>query len=197
VGVGALGAANDAMLEPWFVMVTDRQGQTIWARNFPGKVNNRLYVRWDGDGVVVGGSFDTELDVGLGPAKATGPEDLFVARFDANGTPSWSQHFGSDYHNALGAISSDAQRRTVVSGATIGFNQPTSLAGTTLGKGTWETFVAMFDERGTPSWARGIQRNNAGAPYAPLSSTVDETGAIFFAGLSDSLSGIYVGKLVP
>jgi hypothetical protein len=122
---------------------------------------------------------------------------LFVASFDASGTPSWNAHFGGDYHKAFGSLSTDAQRRTVVSGTAIGFDVPMRLAGKILGNGTYETFVAMFDERGAPLWAKGILRNDNGASYSPLASTVDETGAIYFAGVSVSLSGIYVGKVLP
>jgi hypothetical protein len=198
VGVGALEAANTNVPGPWFLMITDRQGQPTFARTFShSRINGHPYVRWAGDGVLVGGSFDTELDIGLGPTMSATSENVFVARFDATGTPSWSRAFGSDYHNVLAALSTDTKGHALISGHTIGFTQTMSLGGTKLGNGTWETFVAMLDERGAPLWARGILRNDDGARVAPLASTVDETGAIYFAGVSSSLSAIYVGKLVP
>jgi hypothetical protein len=197
-GVGALEAADIDVPDSWFLMITDRQGQPTHSRTFShARINGRLHVRWAGDGVVVGGGFGTELDIGLGPTMSATTENVFVARFDAAGTPSWNRAFGSDYHNVLAALSTDTKGRALISGHTIGFNQPMSLAGTTVGSGTWETFVGMFDERGAPLWAKGILRNDDGARVAPLASTVDETGAIYFAGVSSSLSGIYVGKLVP
>jgi hypothetical protein len=196
-GIGVLGDGNDAIPDPWFLMVTDGQGQPIWARTFRGMINNGVSVSWAGDGMVVVGSFDTTLDIGLGPTMAAGTDDRFLARFEANGTPSWSTRFGSDYDNGLGGFTTDAKGRTVVSGNTRGFFQPMNLAGTIIGAKSWETFVAMFDERGAPAWAKVILRDDDGARYAPLASTVDETGAIYFAGLSDSPSAIYVGKLLP
>jgi hypothetical protein len=194
-GSGALGVANDAVPDPWFALVTDGQGQPLFSRTFRGKVNNRLFVSWAGDGMVFGGGFDTLLDIGQG-STVGGGDDVFAARLDASGAPSWSTAFGSEYHNGFASLTTDAQRRTVVSGNTIGLSRPMNLAGTILGNGSWETFVAMFDERGAPTWARGILRNDDGARDSPLVSTLDETGAIYFAGLSASLSGIYFGKLL-
>jgi hypothetical protein len=69
------------------------------------------------------------------------------------------------------------------------------LAGTTIGDDWRETFVAILDESGAPSWARSIMKDDGNAN--PLVSTVSDDGAIYYAGISTSASGVYYGKLVP
>ncbi len=144
-----------------FVAKLDEQGEHLWSRPLggnDGQQRARAVAIGAKDVVYVTGSFDKVIDLGRGPHRATGHEDLFVAAFEGTGEPRWSRTFGGP----------PGPKRTatyVVARAmvTSGIGQPV-LAGTFSGvmefgprnrggSGHSPTaFVLALDQSGEPSW---------------------------------------------
>jgi hypothetical protein len=87
-----------------------------------------------GDTIVVGSIAPAGLDT-----------DLWVARFDAEGTVAWSYRFGGPYDDGSSAVAVTAGGDIVVVGTTRSF-----------GAGGSDVFVLRLDGAGSPRWERTL-----------------------------------------
>lgn len=103
---------------------------------------------------VVCGSFYGTLSIGvLPPIMSNGQSDLYIAKFDAVGTPLWVRTAGgTDFDEALD-VAVDSEGRITITGY---FQSPSiTMGGTTLNRqGNMDILVAQFDAAGDVQWAQ-------------------------------------------
>jgi FlgD Ig-like domain len=150
-GGGPLTSAGDYDI---VVAKFDANGNHQWSQRF-GDANFQLFifVAVDGTGnVAISGSFDGEVDFGGGPLASAGGSDIFVAKFDADGTHLWSRHSGDEHQQSGGLVSADASGSIVITGwfwGTADFG-----GGPLTSAGGYDIFVAKFDADGDHLWSK-------------------------------------------
>ncbi len=135
------------------------EGALSWARAFPGEgplTVAAMAVERDSGAVVVAGDFAGRRGFGL--EEHTAPRDrlgAFVARFAADGTPSWSRAFGPRGGDVSArAVAVDAFGEVVVAGSYSG--------AVTLGGATFVTvqprtpYVLKLSREGAHRWSREV-----------------------------------------
>ena len=131
------------------------EGDLLWSRTLgiPG-VRYPWSLEIDAAGsIVLAGTFFGELDLGSPPLQSAGDCDLFLAKLDAAGNPSWSRRFG-DAQNNCGAVRVDVGPAgdILLSGSFLG---TVDLGGEPLvSTGVGDGFVASFDAAGQHRWSR-------------------------------------------
>lgn len=93
------GPTAGGMATSGFVARYTPAGAPLWANRFNGNdLVSIEEVAVDPLGnVLIGGDFKGTVDLGAGPRTARGPDDLFVAKYEAaTGKHLWSRTFGSD-----------------------------------------------------------------------------------------------------
>ena len=125
-----------------------------WSRCFGGpSINTGFDVAVDGFGnVVVAGSFAGSMTIGGQMLTSAGSQDIFLAKYDANGNVLWSQRFGGTGLDVGTAVAIDGARNIILTG---NFRGPVSFGGTPLaGRGAQDIFVAKFDPSGAHQWSQ-------------------------------------------
>jgi hypothetical protein len=188
-----------------FLARFDATGAHQWSRRFGASGTDAANaVAVDGAGnITLTGSFQGSVSFG-GPALTSrGGDDIFVARFDAAGTPVWSRGYGTTRDDEGKDVASDASGSIAVTGhygAAIDFG-----AGATGFVGSVDYFLLKLDMNGAYKWNRvagstnidegfGVAMDAAGNVVATGSffSTVNLGGsALVSAGLSDAFAVKY------
>ena len=145
---------TSAGMKDIFVAKSDNQGNFLWAVSAGGNSEDEgLGVATDAQGnVYVTGFFFQSASFGNTTLNASGSYDIFVAKYDANGTLQWARNDGGTSLDRGYAIAADAAGNSYVTGyfsstATIGDSTFTSA-------GQDEIFIAKFDPNGAFQWAR-------------------------------------------
>src|SRR5262249_16671923 len=95
-------------------------------------------------GVVVTGLIRSATDFGGGTLNPAGQADIFIARFDANGTHAWSHGFGGSASESGNGVDVDQAGAVVMAGD---FPTPTHFGGDSLtSAGASDVFVAKFED---------------------------------------------------
>jgi hypothetical protein len=123
------------------------------------------------------GNFYVGGNATVGPGVST---DMFVAKYDKDGTPLWSQVFGSSpgawNDDMLRGVAIDAAGGVYVAGGTVG-----SFDGATKGG----LFVLKFDAAGNRIWGRQYNNPNYLIGLGSISGMVaDPDGGVYVAGLA-------------
>src|SRR5579871_1167393 len=77
--------------------------------------------------VLLAGSFEGTIDLGGGPLRSAGGDDVFVARLDASGKHLWSKRFGDAHAQHGRAVALDPSGNVVLAGdaqGTLDFPPP-------------------------------------------------------------------------
>lgn len=159
-----------------------------WAKDFggPGTDGGNMTCTDPSGNVFVGGYFGSaSINVGtvlINNAGTTGT-DVFIAKYDANGTALWAHRIGGTDGEFLNDICSDANGRVYVVGA---FTSPTvsippySIVNTNTASPTQDVFVACFDSFGTIQWLKkfgGVNSDSGeGIIYSNTQSSLYITG---------------------
>jgi hypothetical protein len=114
----------------------DVTGALVWSRQFgsPGSELGYGIVATDGGDIYVTGSTNGEL-----ASPPLGRSDVFLAKFDADGTHHWSRQFGTTSNEQSYRVSADEQGNLFIAGYTAG-----SLGGANAGEE--DAFLAKFHE---------------------------------------------------
>ena len=138
--------------------------------------------------LVVVGRFQGSIDFGGGPLTSAGGDDVFVARYFANGAFAWAKRFGDAADQRANAVALDLAGNVFVAGSFDGAldfgKNPLASAGGGDG------FVTCFDKSGNHLWARSFgdaAKQEALALSSDLSGDVTVVGR--FAGTADFGSG--------
>ena len=132
-----------------------------WGKQIPGpgfESVGAVAIAPDGS-VFITGYFTMTIDIGGGPLTAAGTQDMFVAKYTADGMHVWSKRFGNGSSQAGGF-----ELKVLSNGdLALGGNYRGSL---TLGTatlnavGNQDLFVARLDGNGNPLWARSGGTSN-------------------------------------
>jgi hypothetical protein len=127
-------------------------GEAIWSLRGDGLGSAHAVAADDGGNVTVVGVFRDTLDFGAGPMTSAGANDVFVARFDAEGHCTWSVGFGGALDDAANSVAVDSAGDVLVTGA---FQGTAQIGGETLtSAGSYDVYVAKLDSQGDPAWVR-------------------------------------------
>lgn len=107
----------------------------------------------DGEVVVVG-RFQGEVDFGGGKLASAGGDDVFVARFLANGAFLWADRFGDAADQRANAVAIDLAGNVFLAGRYEGALDVGKNA--LVAEGGGDAFVAALDKSGNPLWARSF-----------------------------------------
>ncbi len=118
-------------------------------------------------------------------ASNQGQLDAFVAKFDVNGTPVWTQQLGSSKDDLAYGVAVDSSGNVYVAGTTSGTLPTASSAGND------DAFVAKFDSSGARQWISQFGSSNPGGGFEnAFSVAVGPDGSVFATGDTDgSFSG--------
>ncbi len=151
-----------------FIRRYDRHGQVLWTHQFGTDAQDTGQdVASDAGGLTVLGSTDGSFS---GSGGTLGTKDLFVRRYDRNGTKQWTRQFGTSADEDPGAIAAGDGGLFVVgttSGALTGTNAPDDP----------DAFVRRYDRSGHVEWTRQF-----GTSDGDSASAVDADGSRVFVG---------------
>jgi hypothetical protein len=155
--------------------------------------------------IAVAGYFEGTIDFGGGPLTSSVGHDLFVAKFDPNGTFLWSRQFATDRDPCpindcqLDRIdlAVDAQGDFVLTGNFVG---GVDFGGTSLAaNGGTDIFVAkLASEDGSLLWSGnfGDESPQCAPPDCLVAATTDADDSVFLAGYFDAAVDFGVGPHV-
>jgi hypothetical protein len=165
-----------------FLAKYDLNGTLLWAKSAGGLFNEKaLGITYDNSGnVYICGFFnDTANFSGTKiygtPGKAN---DIFVAKYDMNGTLQWVRQAGSAGRDEAKSIKCDANGNVYIcgmysNGAVFGSQTLTSP------NGYFNAFVAKYTSAGTLSW---VKTAGGDVDDVAWSLTVDNAGQVFVTG---------------
>jgi hypothetical protein len=158
----------------------------LWSERYGDTARDRGHcVTVDASGnVLVTGVFKGTVDFGGGALTSAGDHDIFLAKYDANGSLLWSQRFGGTEGDAAHSVDTDGSGNVFVTGS---FQGSADFGGGPLtSAGGRDMFVAKYDPNGNHIWSKRF----GGVNHANASSlSVDGSGNVFvvggFAGTAD------------
>jgi len=173
------GESNQTILTAsyWDIFIAryNTYGTLSWAKRAGGsgaEAGNGI-TTLSGNSTVVIGDFDGSATFGPGEPNQTiltsaGEDDIFIARYNSDGTLSWAKRAGGlDWDTGLGitALSDDS---TIVTGsfegsATFGQGEPNQT--TLTSDGYSDFFIARYNPDGTLSWAKHAGGSNIDKGY--------------------------------
>jgi hypothetical protein len=157
-------------------------GSVEWAKQFAGPGNDygqAITVDANGD-ILVTGRFQDSIDFGNQVCRGTGGEDMFLARFQNDGTLSWALSEGGPGNQEGNGICLDNAGNILVSGS---FWTMAVFNGDTLpGNSNSLLFVAKYTSDGRLIWVRGGSGNGRSHGF---DVRTDSYGNIFVAGKYD------------
>jgi len=174
-----LGEANETTLtsagsDDIFVAKYNPDGTLTWARRDGGsgygEVSFGVSTMSDGSSVVTGTfSFSGTATFGLGEANETtltsaGEGDIFVAKYNPDGTLTWARRAGGSGHDGSYGISTMSDGSSVVTGdfqGTATFGQGEANETTLMSAGVYDLFVARYNNDGTLAWASRAGGSNS------------------------------------
>ena len=178
-----------------FIAKYSPDGELAWAKRAGGGDDARAYgiTRLSDDSTVITGWFEGVAVFGLGDPNqtvlfATGSREIFVARYNTDGTLEWAKRtigsFGSDNYGQ--GITDFVDDSVVVTGwfegnVTFGPGDPNQTILTSAGG--IDMFVARYDEFGALVWAK-----SAGGAENDLSYAISKSG-----GVAVVVTGYYSG----
>jgi len=117
----------------------------------------------DGSGnTYIVGIFQNTADFDPGPATANltsaGNDDIFLAKYDANGNYLWANRIGGTLQDRGEDITVDASGNVYISGffsGTVDFD-PSGGITNLVSNGGWDFFFAKYDTGGNFIWAKGM-----------------------------------------
>jgi hypothetical protein len=127
-----------------FLTQYDIEGNAVWMRQFGSNVNDfGVAVATDEKGeVIIAGSTD-----GVLLTKSTGGgTDAFIRRYDAAGTPMWTEQFGAVFTDSAMGVAMDPVGHVFVAGTTERSGPGQS------GRGQ-DAFIRCYDSIGRQQWA--------------------------------------------
>jgi len=175
-GGGQLSSAGGS----WDVFLAkfDASGTHLSSQGFGGTEDDFGHgVSVDVSGnVVVVGHFLGTVDFGTGSITSAGTLDIFLAKYDASGTPLWSRGFGSSDYDIGNSVVVDGSGSVFVTGY---FNNTVDFGGGPLIATASDVFLAKYDASGTHLWS---QRFGDTSSDAGMDVSVDGSGNVFLAG---------------
>lgn len=178
----------------WFIAKYDANGSVVWAKNAGGTAGDMAYgVALDNfGGVYVAGFFSGTMTVDGVTVTSAGLYDIFLAKYDSDGTLLWLKRAGGTGADIAHGIVVDSAGNIAIVGEfqnTASFDSNSIVA---LGLG--DAFVAKYDSGGNNLWTRrgggaiAYQADRANAIAVAGSNSFYVTGDFTGTATFDSLS---------
>jgi hypothetical protein len=159
---GAIGFGGPTLSNPpnpggtdGFLVKLDTGGGHVWTKHFGASGNQAaIAVSSDASGnVAVTGAQEGSVDYGGGPLSASA-SDVFVVRYQPNGTHAWSTIFGDAAEQVGRGIAMDGSSSVIVVGDFFGM---IDFGGSTLASaGDRDVFLAKLSSTGQHAWSHGF-----------------------------------------
>ena len=158
-----------------------------WAKNIYGTEDETGYsVAVDPSGnVFIAGYFGSRtLKIGSITLTNSGAENIFIAKFDADGNALWAKSAGGNYYDDGMSVTTDASGNAYLTGY-FGSSTITFGSTTLTNAGSYDIFLVKYDPNGNVLWAKGV-----GGSYEDQGSSVavDPSGNNFVTGYFNSLT---------
>lgn len=177
-GSGPLTSVGDTDI---FVAKYSSTGGALWQRRGGGTgVDSAYSVAVDGAGsTVTAGSFATTASFGGTPISPAGGIDIFVAKYDAAGSPLWSKGFGGSFDDQVYALAGDGTGAFLMTGQ---FGGGINFGGGLLvsSADNQDAFVAKLDGSGGHVWSK---RYGGGAQDAGFAAALGKQGVAAVGGI--------------
>lgn len=164
----------------FFIAKYDSAGVAQWARKAGGSSNDIvLGVGVDTSGnIYVCGEFQSSVlnfgTIALNNTANGNFTDLFIAKYDENGTLLWARSAGTSTNDAARSIAVTADGYAYITGL---------FGGSTITFGSYTLtnnyFLTKYDSNGNVVWAKGAGSNSANA----YGNSIDGSGNIYVTGL--------------
>jgi predicted dienelactone hydrolase len=181
-----------------FVLKYDTAGQLLWARGISGAADEQgRGIAADPTGnVLVVGEFTGTIELGATSLTAASDErDIFVAKYDPDGTLLWARRYGATGEDYARGVGTDAQGYIYVTGVfsdEVAFGQTWLRAPSTRE----QLFLMRLAPNGTVVWAQGMTGSGQGhgceievTGYGDSVIACDVMGELQFGGRSVSSLG--------
>lgn len=187
---GTVSLTNNGMSDI-FITKYDAAGNVLWAKSTGGSQNDRAYsVTTDlaGNVFVAGCFYSPTMIVGTDTlVDNSADDDIFLAKYDANGNPLWARRAGAAGEDRAHCVTTDGNGDVAIGGR---FNSPSITIGTSVlvnNNGLYDLFLAKYDASGNPLWAKSFGGNNNESAYGITS----QSGHLFLTGEFDSPSIVF------
>jgi hypothetical protein len=142
--------------------------------------------------LIIAGPFLSTVDFGGGPLVSAGGNDIYIAKFDANGNHLWSYRYGGASSDFVAGLAVDESGDIYITGH---FYASLDLGGGTLtSAGSSDIFMAKYDPSGAYVWS---YRYGGTSGDSATEIAVDPTGAVFISGSFDVPLNLGGDTLVP
>ena len=178
----------------WFIAKYDANGSVVWAKNGGGTGGDIAYgVALDNsEGVYVAGFFSGTMTVDGVTVTSAGLYDIFVAKYDSDGTLLWLKRAGGTGSDIAHGIVVDSAGNIGI----VGEFQNTATFGnhSIVALGLGDAFIAKYDSSGNNLWARrgggtiNFQADRGNAIAADGANSFYVTGDCTGTATFDSLS---------
>jgi hypothetical protein len=138
-----------------FLAKFDSGGIHQWSQGFGGTLGdfgNGVAVDPTG-GVFLIGTYIGTIDLGGGVLTGAGNTEIFLAKYQANGTHVWSRRFGGTSGDQGLGVDTDSAGNVVVTG---GFYGSVDFGGGALSGTQEDIFLAKYDNAGTHIWSKSF-----------------------------------------
>ncbi len=174
----------------WDIYVSKFNSSGIfqWSRSRGGQgtdIGDAVAVDSNGN-VYSSGVFSGEVDFNPGTETVTltssGPNDMFISKFDSAGNYLWAKRFGGSGSDGSTPISVDGNGNIYLSGdfsGTVDFypGEPSALITAT---GTKDNFIVKLDSSGGYLWSKHF--GSSGASTTGARTAIDSSGNVFYTG---------------
>lgn len=164
-----------------YIVKLNADGMPVWTKTGGDPdIQEANVVAIDGsDNIVVGGRFIGTLNLGGNALTSMGGAsyDIFLAKFDPNGTHIWSKSFGDNTAQAIGGVAVDVSGNVVLAGyfqGSIDFG-----GGALASAGGYDVFVAKLGSDGSHIWSK---RFGDSSTQLGTGVTVEAGGAVTITG---------------
>lgn len=150
-----------------FLLKLDNNGNVLWAKAFGGSLNSnvgRSVAAIQGGGCVIVGSFSDDtlhFDNNYLVNPIAGPDEGFLAKFDASGNNIWCKNIGGNSSDIMKHVGVDVSGNIYVAGefSSDVINADTLTATNDTTDGSYDFFVAKYDATGNTKWVKGFGGN--------------------------------------
>jgi predicted SpoU family rRNA methylase len=172
-----------------FIVKFNTNGTRIWATYYGGSDWDYGYgITTDTSGNIIllgnTSSVTAIASIGANQIANGGGDDIFIAKFNANGTRIWATYYGGNGDDYGYGITTDSSGNLIITGKT---NSANAIATTgsyqTTFNGNADAFIAKFNVNGTRTWATYF--GGSGFDYGYGIAT-DANGDISIAGQTSS-----------
>jgi hypothetical protein len=172
---------TSAGLDDIFVAKFDwTTGNHIWSQRFgdvDADIGSSLALSPSGN-VCVTGSFEDNLNFGLGNLGSLGSSDVFLALFNSGGVPIWSKRFGGSSADFASGVAIDASSNIFATG---GFMATANFGGQnfTALNSFYDVFLAKYNAAGNHLWSHA---GGGGGNDGSQGIALDKSGNVYIGG---------------